>query len=111
VGIVWKVSKNEHETILHSFSYSGGDGEIPVGGVVLDAKGNLYGTTEGGGASGDGTIYKLSKTGKETILHSFAGSDGEYPFDSVVRGANGNLYGTAAYGGSGSYGVVWKLTP
>jgi uncharacterized repeat protein (TIGR03803 family) len=117
LGIVWKMNRNGTETILHSFFGGAEDGAAPEGGVVLDSQGgaavggNLYGTSEAGGASGNGIVYKLSKAGELTILHSFAGPEGEWPFDSLVRDAQGNLYGTASGGGSGSSGTVWKLTP
>jgi uncharacterized repeat protein (TIGR03803 family) len=117
-GIVWKVSRKGKETVLHSFAGGTTDGASPQAGVIRDAEGNLYGVTTAGGSgtacgkSGCGTVYKLSKNGTLTLLHSFAGSDGQYPVGSLIMDANGNLYGTAAYGGSsGYYGTVWKLTP
>jgi uncharacterized repeat protein (TIGR03803 family) len=111
-GIVWKVSKEGKETVLHNFT--GADGEEAFAGVIMDAEGNLYGTTGYGGSSGQGVVYKLSKTGKETVLHSFTGgADGGRPLGGVIMDAKGSLYGTAANGGSsiGSPGTVWKLTP
>jgi len=103
------------ESILHSFSNSGGDGAYPLSSLVFDAKGNLYGTTYTGG-KGYGTVYQLkpSKSGKwtETVVYSFlAGSDGYYPeYDSLLVGKNGYFYGTTLYGG-GSYnaGTVYEL--
>jgi uncharacterized repeat protein (TIGR03803 family) len=60
-------------------------------------------------------VYKLSKAGTPTLLHSFAGWDGANPTGSVIRDSNGNLYGTASFGGAGCIGTgcgtVWKLTP
>ena len=110
-GIVWKVSKKAKETVLHSFTGGSSDGANPIAGVILDAKGNLYGQTSGGGTSGDGTVYELNSKGTLTLLHSFDGSDGKSPWGGlVVRDAKGNLYGTAVYGGSGSYGTVWHIT-
>src|SRR5260221_8834378 len=92
-------------TVLHSFK-GGTDGESPVGGVVRDAAGNLYGTTEYGGGvtcffqDGCGTVFKLDTTGKETVLYSFTGgTDGAIPFAGLIRDASGNLYGTTEYGG------------
>ncbi len=108
-GIVWKVNKKGTETVLYNFT-GGADGAYPLAGVILDATGNLYGDTEVGGASGLGAVYKLSKKGTETVLHSFAGSDGEIPLGGVIRDAKGTLYGTTADGGSGGYGVVWQIT-
>ncbi len=109
-GIVWKVSKRGTETVLHSFAGGTTDGGHPYAGVIRDAKGNLYGDTFEGGATGVGTVYELSK-GTLTLLHSFAGSDGAYPVGGVIRDAQGNLYGTTYQGGSSASGTVWKLTP
>jgi uncharacterized repeat protein (TIGR03803 family) len=82
--------------------------------LIRDDDGNLYGTTEFGGAFGYGTVFKLDPTGTETILYSFAGGmDGEYPIAGLVRDAIGNLYGTTADGGLGAsfgYGTVFELT-
>jgi uncharacterized repeat protein (TIGR03803 family) len=110
-GIVWKVSPKGKETVLHNFAGGASDGAQAIAGVILDAHGNFYGDTDGGGASDDGTIYELSKKGTLTLLHSFAGSDGGTPFGGVIRDATGNLYGTTLEGGSGKEGTVWRLTP
>jgi len=120
-GVVWKVSREGAETVLHSFAGGVPDGAWPYAGVSLDAKGNLYGDTEQGSSSncgglGCGTVYKLSKSGTLTVLHSFAGSDGSYLIGGLLRDANGDLYGTALEGGSSrncpvGCGTVWKLIP
>lgn len=113
VGTVFKLSKGGKETVLYSFAGGTADGCYPYGGLLRDAAGNLYGTTEVCGASGVGTVFKLSKTGKETILHSFAGgsSDGEFPsFTSLLMDTGGNLYGVAEQGGTSNLGVVYKLS-
>jgi uncharacterized repeat protein (TIGR03803 family) len=110
VGILWKVSKKGTETVLHNFAGGSTDGAYPIAGVIMDAKGNLYGDTDGGGTSSLGTVYKLSKTGTVTLLHSFAGSDGEIPIGGLIRDSKGTLYGDTVEGGSGSYGTVWQLT-
>src|SRR6266508_4230942 len=73
--------------------------------------GNLYGTTQRGGASGAGTVYKLAPDGTLTILHSFNYSDGYYPYAGVIQDSTGNLYGTTQYGGASGYGNVYKLAP
>jgi len=67
--------------MLYSFTATAGDGALPYAGLVLDAQGNLYGTTCCGGTYGYGTVFKLDTTGKETVLHSFpaTGGDGAYP--------------------------------
>jgi uncharacterized repeat protein (TIGR03803 family) len=64
-------------TTLHSFT--GSDGVGPFAGLIADAVGNLYGTTTRGGASIDGTVFKLTPAGTLTVLHTFTGSDGALP--------------------------------
>jgi uncharacterized repeat protein (TIGR03803 family) len=111
VGVVFKLSKTGSLTVLHSFANgSSSDGENPEAGVIMDAKGNLYGDTVAGGASGGGTVYKLSPKGALTVLHSFNAADGHSPAGVLIQDALGNLYGTAPSGGSSIYGTVWKLT-
>ena len=111
LGIVWKVSKKGKLTVLHNFTGGVSDGEYPAAGVMMDAKNNLYGDTPSGGASGQGTVYKVNKKGRLTLLHSFAGTDGKSPDAGLIRDAKGNIYGTALNGGNVGYGTVWKLTP
>ena len=103
---------------LHDFSNHGGDGTYPHAGMVFDSQGNLYGTTLGGGTSGDGTIFELTRNSEggwtETILHSFNGTYGSQPSGGVVIDASGNLYGTTYFGGgstacNGGCGVVYEL--
>ena len=78
-------------------------------GVIRDSAGNLYGTTELGGAANTGVAYKLDTTGHETVLYSFTGgADGAYPV-GVIRDSAGNLYGTTDSGGAANSGVVYKL--
>jgi uncharacterized repeat protein (TIGR03803 family) len=110
LGTVWMLNKNGKERLLHSFTGGTSDGEYPLAGVIMDAEGNLYGNTETGGASNLGTVYRVSKSGKFTLLHSFTGPDGKYPYGSFVRDATGTLYGSALNGGSIGYGTVWKMT-
>ena len=109
---------NWTETVLHSFSSGTGDGYFPQGGLTLDGKGNLYGTTVYGGAYGYGTVFELTPAGggswTEAIIHSFeqtiSGTDGSVPSSDLVIDSAGNLYGTA---GDGLYslGVVFELSP
>jgi uncharacterized repeat protein (TIGR03803 family) len=115
-----------NEDVLYDFSRDCCvDGATPDGKLVFDASGNLYGTTElGGGSTGGGTVFKLTRTGNEWIgdlLYSFlfgSTSNGYYPIGGVVFDRNGNLYGTTLYGGgeelcNGDYGcgTVYELTP
>jgi uncharacterized repeat protein (TIGR03803 family) len=111
VGTVFRVSKTGKETVLYRFTGST-DGAFPESGLVMDAKGNLYGTASEGGGSGDGTVFRLTQTGRLAVLHTFTGgTDGALPYGNLLMGADGALYGTASGGGASGNGTVWKLTP
>ncbi len=103
-------------TVLHTFT-GGEDGKNPYFGVIRDSAGNLYGSTEYGGAFNQGTIFKLDASGNETLLHTFTGgSDGGVP-GRLIRDAAGNLYGATGYGGDFSCefglgcGTIFKFAP
>lgn len=104
------------ETVLYSFS-GGPDGGNPYAGPILDSKGNLYGTTEYGGAYNYGAVFELSPGANgqwtETVLHSFNydGQDGVRPYSSLVMDPYGNLYGTTNLGGTYDFGTVFLLHP
>jgi uncharacterized repeat protein (TIGR03803 family) len=104
------------ENILYDFGSTSVDGTNPEAGLVMDASGNLYGTTNGGGSSGIGvgTVYELvnsSGSYTEKVLYSFTGTgnDGAFPSSGVILDAGGNIYGTTPYGGSSSYGIAYEL--
>ncbi len=106
------------EKLLHSFTNDGVDGTNPFSSVILDAAGNLYGTTIGGGAFASGTAYELMHTSgggwTEKILHSFpdsSGTDGSDPWPGLRFDAAGNLYGSTQFGGADGAGTTFKLTP
>jgi uncharacterized repeat protein (TIGR03803 family) len=108
-GTVFKLDKSGVETVLYSFT-GGADGGTPTARVVRDQEGNLYGTTSVGGVSNVGTVFKLNKSGMETVLYSFTGgADGGSPTAGLLRDGEGNLYGTTSAGGSG-FGTVFRLT-
>ncbi|HEX3430965.1 MAG TPA: choice-of-anchor tandem repeat GloVer-containing protein [Rhizomicrobium sp.] len=109
LGTVWKVSANGSETVLHSFAGGTADGEYPLAGVIVDASGNMYGSTETAGASDFGTVYKVGPTGTFTLVHSFSGTDGKYPYGGLIQNRKGTLFGTAWNGGTIGYGTVWKM--
>ena len=103
-GTVFKLDSSGKFTVLYTFT-GGGDGGIPTGSLVLDSAGNLYGTTLGGGAFSQGTVFMLTNTGQERSLYSFTAtgqSDGMEPAAGLVRDSSGTLYGTTFYGGGGS---------
>ena len=108
-GVVFKIDKSGVETILYNFS-GGTDGANPEGVLIADKAGNLFGTTSAGGASGAGTVFRVTAAGKETVLYSFSGAaDGAVPEAGLVRDAAGNLYGTTTAGGANGNGVVFEL--
>lgn len=103
------------------YSFMGGnDGEYTDTDLVLDAAGNIYGTSVSGGTLGTGTVFQLTPSGggwTHSVLYSFTGgADGGQPYKGVTLDAQGNLYGTAVVGGTGGVcveagcGVVYKLT-
>ena len=84
-GVVFEYSSAGKYRVLYTFLGDPTDGSGPYAGVTLDTSGNLYGTTEGGGSAGLGTVYKLSTSGQETVLHSFVGgTDGSNPYSGVT---------------------------
>ncbi len=117
-GTIWELSP-PYTTLKVLYSFSGGaDGEGSYGPLLLDASGNLYGTTEDGGSatglSGSGVLFELSPNGTYTVLHTFnAATDGAQPYDQVLLANDGNIYGTASISGpnAGSYGggTVWSF--
>ncbi len=115
VGTVFKVDPLGKETVLHTFTggIDGGSssGLIQDSSLLLDTRGNLYGSTPGGGSFGNGVVFKLSPTGEETVLHAFTGRDGSAPIGSFTADLSGNIYGTAAGGGAFGHGVVFELSP
>jgi uncharacterized repeat protein (TIGR03803 family) len=110
IGVAFKVAKTGQETVLHRFTGGGDDGQQPVAGLILDSDGNFYGATVAGGSANEGTVYRMSKSGKVTVLHSFTGSDGIEPTSWLNQDAAGNFYGTAITGGSTGGGTVFKIT-
>jgi hypothetical protein len=105
------------ETVLYSFCSQSNcsDGAWPTAGPTFDKAGNLYGTTEGGGANLAGLVWELKHTKSgwsEDVLYTFTGgNDGGAPTGSLVLDKAGNVYGTANTGGSAGSGAVFELTP
>lgn len=97
-------------SVLHDFAGGANDGDDSGAGVTLDDLGNIYGTTDFGGAHSDGVVFKLAPDGTQTILHSFAGSDGQNPDGGVLLMPNGALFGTAEGGGTGNSGVIFRIS-
>ncbi len=99
-------------SVVHNFT-GGSDGANPLSGFTIDAAGNLYGTTNAGGVSGAGTVFKVTQSGSEMVLYSFTGGiDGANPGASLLLdAAAGYLYGTTVAGGAYGAGTVFKVEP
>jgi uncharacterized repeat protein (TIGR03803 family) len=110
VGSVYKISPAGTLTNLYSFS-RGANGYSPVAGLVEGSDGSFYGTTEEGGTSSNGTVFKISPAGTLTLLYSFSGgADGREPQAGLVQGSDGSFYGTTYIGGTTNVGTVFRLT-
>jgi uncharacterized repeat protein (TIGR03803 family) len=115
-GTVFKINPSGTLTTLYSFCPQSGcaDGYQPYPGLIQASDGNLYGTTPGGGANGDGTVFKMTPSGTLTTLYSFcaqsACADGQNPTATLVQATNGDLYGTTEYGGAAGDGTVFRLS-
>jgi uncharacterized repeat protein (TIGR03803 family) len=123
LGVVFELSppggrrREWTETVLHAFT-GAGDGGYPGAALIADSKGNLFGTTFAGGASGVGTVFELSPPATaggawtETVLYAFTGgSDGGQPRAGLIADSNGNLFGTTYAGGASGVGTVFALSP
>jgi uncharacterized repeat protein (TIGR03803 family) len=117
-GTVYKIASDGSHSVVYSFGTNAGDGNEPfTGTMVLDASGNLFGTTAFGGAHGGGNVFKISPTGEETVLYSFCsrgGSlcvDGNEPIGGLIQDKHGNLYGTTQLGGAFNQGTAFRLRP
>lgn len=112
-GTVFSLTTDGSEKLVYSFSANGGDGGSPAA-ALRNVNGVLYGTTKGGGANNFGTVFKLTKSGKETVLHSFAKGDGITPAAGVIAVAGtlyGTTYGSSTHGVMRSFGNVFSLEP
>jgi uncharacterized repeat protein (TIGR03803 family) len=122
-GTVFRLDPSGKETVLYSFT-GGPDGSRPSGSLVRESSGSLYGTTLLGGANGNGTVFELTRDGKEKVLHSFSGgtTDGANPSAGLAVDAAGIFYGTTSGGGTSDCviggsaspsgcGTVFKLDP
>jgi len=111
-GTVFSITTEGSENIVYSFAASGRNGIGPAA-ALKNVRGVFYSTTPSGGANDAGTVFKVTKNGKETVLHSFVKGDGVNPVAGVIA-VDGTLYGTAfgsnAYK-SKQYGNVFSLAP
>ena len=117
LGTVFKVTPSGALTTLYSFCSQSGclDGQDPYAGLAQDANGDLYGTTQYGGAHAGGTVFRIAPSGTLTTLYSFCSqsgcADGYYPYGDLFRATDGDFYGTTKGGGAnGNYGTAFKIT-
>jgi len=112
-GTVFKITASGTLTTLYSFCSQSGctDGANPNAGLVQGINGDFYGTTQRGGAYGEGTVFKITPSGALTTLHSFDGTDGEQPVAGLVQASNGDFYGTTSISGACEGGTLYKITP
>ena len=121
-GTIFELAPSGQLTALYNFcsQVSCPDGELPYDGLTLSTNGNLYGTTAGGGASGNGTIFEVTPSGQLTTLHSFCSqancTDGESSIAGLVEDNGGYLYGLTLHGGAnntcpGGCGTLFQLSP
>jgi uncharacterized repeat protein (TIGR03803 family) len=114
-GTFYQITAGGKETVLYTF-HDGPDGGFPSGEPVLDASGNVYGTANIGGATGNGVVFEMTPPAipgqpwTDNVLYSFSGTGGSSP-SGVVFGPSGVLYGTSWGGGTTDDGVVFELTP
>ncbi len=111
-GTVFKITRAGTLTTLYSFCAKTNctDGNYPLAGLVQSTDGRLYGTTDAGGASNYGTVFRITTSGALTTLHSFAGTDGGNSDGGLLQATDGNFYGTANRGGASNDGTVFSLS-
>jgi uncharacterized repeat protein (TIGR03803 family) len=111
-GTVFKVTPRGTETTLYSFGSQSGDGENPYAALIQATDGNFYGTTYHGGASGGGTLFKITPGGALTTLYGLGSQsgDGLNSYAALIQDTNGKFYGTAVGGGASGDGTVFSLS-
>jgi uncharacterized repeat protein (TIGR03803 family) len=112
-GTIFRMTAAGTVTVLHAFTGGAMDGAVPQAALIQGRDGNFYGTTTSGGATDQGTVFRMTPAGTVTVLHSFIGgtADGASPLAALLQGADGNFYGTTFTGGTFNGGAVFKITP
>jgi uncharacterized repeat protein (TIGR03803 family) len=117
-GVAYELQKKStwKDRVLYTFTTTGGGGENPYAGLIMPAKGTLYGTAIEGGADEGGVAYELVRgknhQWKESVLHAFgATGDGNAPYGGLVADKAGNLFGTTVFGGTNNAGTVYEISP
>lgn len=112
-GFIFRLSPSGTGSGIVSAFNSAATGGGPHAGLTLGANGLFYGVTVAGGATGGGAVFRATRTGDLTLLHSFDAAQGEgtHPYGELVLGRDGNFYGTAAADGSRQFGTVFRVSP
>jgi len=111
-GVVFRIASDGTESVLHSFT-GGDDGANPLSDLLMDKRGNIYGTANQGGANGGGTVFEINAAGKFKTLYTFQGGnsgDGQNPAGDLYMDKQGTLYSTTINGGANASGTIFKLT-
>jgi uncharacterized repeat protein (TIGR03803 family) len=113
LGFMWQPAQAQTFSVLYNFGTNSGDPLNPgeTGAIAQGRDGNLYSTASNGGAHGYGAVFKITPSGKLTVLYNFDGPHGQAPLGGLTLGTDGNFYGTTWYGGATGNGTVFKITP
>jgi uncharacterized repeat protein (TIGR03803 family) len=114
IGTIYSLTTSGTLDLLYQFGTQTNDGINPQSPLTIDVDGNFYGSTYNGGATGYGTIYKISQKGVKTTIYNFCPQtpcvDGAAPYGPMIVGTDGSLYGIAIYGGKSNQGEIFKVT-
>jgi uncharacterized repeat protein (TIGR03803 family) len=110
-GTAYRITLKGKLTTLFEFTGAPNGGCHPIAPLIQAADGNLYGTTQYGGANNSGTVFKMTLSGSVTLLYSFDNAFNYQPQAALIQGSDGNFYGTAPFGGTSKAGLVFKITP
>ena len=109
-GVLYELAASGKFTVLQTFNPAS-NGESPVGTLVRNKSGDLFGVAGAGGAHNGGTVFEYSAKGAFSVLYAFGGSDGFQPVGNLLIDKQGNLYGATNSGGADQYGTIFELTP
>jgi len=110
-GTVFRMTAGGVVTTLYNFT-GGADGSRPFAPPIEGFDGNLYGTTVGGSTSGEyGSVYKITKAGSFSVLHTFSNVDGAYPASPLIQANDGSFYGVTQFGGTNGDGTIFRIGP
>lgn len=111
LGTVFRMSQDGSVTTLHGFQPGNGSAihpELPMTAPIQSVEGDFYGNT--GAGANYASVYRITKTGEFTVLHTFLNGEGRAPYAPLVQGTDYNFYGTMAYGGSGDRGTIFRVS-